>query len=76
MYASGIHNAEIDAYGLIESDYRNYFNEIDLERLSKHEIVYDEKFINESYLPRLAYLTYCLQEGRFPNIEEVESGCK
>ncbi len=73
MYVSGIYSAEIDAYGLLESDYKNYFNEIDLDRLSKHEIEYDKDFINNTYLLRITYLTYCLEKGKFPNIEDMES---
>lgn len=70
MYASGIHCAEVDAYGLIKEDYTNYFNDIDLDRLSKHEIEYDESFINDIYLPRLNYLSYCIENGLMPKEEE------
>lgn len=69
MYASGIHKAEIDAYGLLEKDYDNYFNEIDKERLSVHEINYDEKWIEEIYLPNYKILEKCLIEGTFPKKE-------
>lgn len=72
MYASGIHQAEINAYGLLESDYKNYFNEIDKNRLSSHEIKYDEQWINEIYLPRLKYLEKCLEHGKMPIKEEME----
>ena len=71
MYASGIHEAEIDAYGLIESDYKNYFNEIDKERLSFHEVEYNEQWINTEYLPKLKYLEECLEKQKFPNEEEL-----
>lgn len=70
MYASKIHKAEIDAYGLIEKDYKNYFNEIDLDRLSKHEIEYNEEWLNIEYLPKEQYLEYCLKKQKFPNVEE------
>lgn len=69
MYASGIHKAEIDAYGLLEKDYDNYFNEIDKKRLSVHEINYDEKWIEEIYLPNYKILEKCLIEGTFPKKE-------
>lgn len=72
MYVSEIHQAEIDAYGLLGEDYDNYFNEIDKDRLSVHEIEYDEKWINEVYLPRATYLEKCLIEGKFPTIEDME----
>lgn len=72
MYASGIKEACIVAYGLIESDYDNYFHEIDKERLSIHDIEYKEEFINDNYLPKLRYLTICLKIGRFPNKEDFQ----
>ena len=72
MYASGIHDAEIDAYGLLEKDYDNYFNEINKERLSIHPIEYDEKWIEEEYLPKEQYLEKCLVDGTFPNKEDFE----
>lgn len=76
MFVSEIYNAEIDAYGLLETDYDNYFNEIDLKRLSKHEIKYDIDFITKTYEPRLIYLSECLEKGKFPNIEEFEKRYK
>ena len=72
MYASGIHEAEIDAYGLLEKDYDNYFNGIDKDRLSVHEIEYNEQWINEEYLPKEKYLEVCLINGIFPKREEFE----
>lgn len=72
MYASGIHKAEIDAYGLLEEDYDNYFNEIDKDRLSVHEIEYNDQWINEEYLPKEKYLEVCLINGMFPKREEFE----
>lgn len=70
MYASGIHEAKIVAYGLVANDYKNYLNEIDKSRLSFHPIMYDEDFINNKYLPRLNYLTQCLEKGTLPRIYE------
>mgnify|MGYP000885812615 FL=1 len=64
MYASG-KEAEILSYGLTENDYKNYFAEIDIDRIKHHEIEYDEDFITE-YLERLKYLNKCLREGRMP----------
>lgn len=72
MYASKIHEAEIDAYGLLEEDYKNYFNEIDKTRLSVYEIQYDETWIKEEYLPKFKYLEECLDIGKFPDKEEFE----
>ena len=72
MYASNIHKLYIVAYGVIENDYKNYFNEIDKERLEHHEIEYDENFIVNEYLPNLKILTKCLEEGVFPCKQQVK----
>lgn len=70
MYCSGIHKAEIDAYGLIEKDYDNYFNEIDNQRILRFQIKYDENWVNEEYLPNLKILEECLNKGIFPRKEK------
>ena len=70
MFGSGIHKAYIDAYGLKEEEYRNFFEDIDLERLSSYKIEYNEEWINKKYLPRITLLIQCLKELRFPTIEE------
>ena len=67
MYASKIHNLYIVAYALQESDYSNYFNEIDNSRIEKIKVDYDEQFIQEEYLPKLKILSECLEKGVFPN---------
>jgi hypothetical protein len=67
MYATGFRKAKIVVYGLEEGDYDNYFHEIDQRRLQVFDIEYDEKWVNEVYLPRLRVLAECLEEGRFPN---------
>lgn len=71
MYASGIRKAKIVAYALLPEDYENYFRDIDPERISYHEILYDKEFIAE-YEPRLLYLSKCLDEGVFPQEEEFD----
>lgn len=70
MYALGVRDAEIVAYGLEPEDYNNYFREIDPERITHHPIAYDEAFIAR-YLPRKDYLCMCLETGRFPVESEV-----
>lgn len=65
MFATGKRRAYIVAYKLTESDYKNYFNKIDLERITYHQINYDEDFINE-YLEKLKYLCECLRKGKMP----------
>lgn len=66
MYASNIHKLYIVAYGLEENDYRNFFNQVDKERIRLFQIDYEDKFITEEYLPKLEILTRCLKEGVFP----------
>ena len=66
MFASGLRKAKIIVYGLKEEDYDNYFNPIDPERRGEFVIEYDERWINEVYLPKLKFLAECLKEGRFP----------
>lgn len=66
MFASNIHKLYIVAYGLQENDYKNYFNEIDKDRIKLLQVDYDEKFITEEYIPKLEILTRCLKEGVFP----------
>lgn len=66
MFASGLRKAWIIVYGLKEGDYDNYFHDIDPNRRDEIFIAYDERWVNEVYLPRLKYLAQCLKEGRFP----------
>jgi hypothetical protein len=66
MFATGIKRAEIVVYGLEEGDYDNFFHPIDPERLQRFAYSYDERWINEVYLPKLKHLAKCLKEGRFP----------
>lgn len=66
MYASAIYNLYIVAYSLNESDYNNYFNKIDKEKIKMIKVDYDENFIKKEYLPKLEILTKCLKEGAYP----------
>ena len=72
MYASKIHKLFIVAYALEEQDYNNYFNEIDKKRIQLIPIEYDEKFIENEYLPKLQILSKCLKKGVFPNANYTE----
>lgn len=58
--------AKIHAYGLTDDDYRNFFNEIDPQRLHEYPVEHDPAFI-ALYLKRLEYLAGCLRDGRWPN---------
>ena len=73
MYGSGIHKAKIDTYGLIEEEYINYFEDIELKRLISYDIEYNEKWIKEEYLPRITILIKCLKEMRFPTQKEIKN---
>ena len=66
MFASGLRKTKIIVYGLREEDYDNFFHDIDPSRRDEVLIIYDERWINEVYLPKLKYLAECLKEGRFP----------
>lgn len=66
MFATGFRKAKIIVYGLLEEDYDNYFNPIDSLRRKEYVIAYDERWINEVFLPKLTYLAECLKEGKFP----------
>ncbi len=66
MYATGIRKAYIVAYGLTEGDYKNFFNEIDKDRIKLIPIEYNEKWINTVFLPKLKYLAECLRKGVMP----------
>lgn len=69
MYATGIKNAYIVAYGLVEDDYKNFYRSIDKTRLSIHEVTYDSDFIDNVFLPKYAYIANCLDKGIFPKEE-------
>lgn len=70
LYASGLKKAYVVAYGLTDKDYKNFFNDIDGERLSFYEIEPNDKFINEEFLPKLKYLVSCYHNGIFPRKEQ------
>jgi hypothetical protein len=70
MYQAEIRKARIVAYALLPEDYKNYYREVDPQRLSFHTIKYDETFIAR-YVPRKDYLCMCLETGRFPRESEV-----
>lgn len=65
MVEKELPKTEIVSYGLVEADYRNFFNDIDTRRLRTHPVAYDDKFI-AAYLPKLMYLKQCLEKGVMP----------
>lgn len=66
MYASDIHELYIVSYALEEKDYKNFFNDIDKQRITLTKVDYDENFIVNEYLPKLKKLSECLKKGTFP----------
>lgn len=72
LYASGLKTAYIVSYGLIDGDYKNFYNDIDGERLEMHKIEPNEEFIKNEFLPRIKYLAMCLEKGLFPKKENYE----
>ena len=69
MYAAK-KECQIVAHRVPEDEYKNYFLPIEQERISFHPIQYDEKWINEQYLPRLRYFVFCMIRRKLPGVEE------
>lgn len=69
MFATGLRNAFIVAYPLSEEEYENFYKEIDKTLIQMFRVVYDEKFIRDVYIPRLEYVSACLETGAFPTEE-------
>lgn len=72
MYAKSMEEgvlptAEIVSYGLTEDDYKNFFRDIDPERIKHHPVMYSSDFIDVEFLPKLRYLKACLEKGVFPD---------
>lgn len=57
---------KIHSYALEDADYKNFFREIDPDRLKEHLVEYDPAFIGGLYLPRLMVLADCLEKGVMP----------
>jgi hypothetical protein len=67
MFGSGIRKANIVVYQLTEDDSENFFRPIDPKRRKVEPIEYNEKWINEVYLPKHLILRDCLVKGVLPN---------
>lgn len=72
MYIAGLKTAKIIAYALEEEDYADWDRPIDGDRISFFFFDYDPDFI-ATYLPKLEYLSKCIDEGKFPRKEAYES---
>lgn len=68
MFAFGIYEADIVAYGLEEADYDNFFRDLDDKRLQEIPVAYDQKWVDTGYLPKLRILADCLERGAFPYV--------
>lgn len=67
MFAMGEDSTcEIIAYRLTEDDYKNFFREIEKDRVTRHPINRDEEFIKK-FLSRTLYLKFCMEGGLFPD---------
>lgn len=66
MFAYKTQNLYIVSYALTEQEYKNYFTEIETERIQYNKVDYDEDFVNNEYLPKLKYLCKCLDEKEMP----------
>lgn len=67
MFAYPTNDLIIDAYGLTDDDYRDFFRDIDAARLTVHPVAFDAAWVREVYLPRLRVLAAALRERRFPD---------
>lgn len=67
MFAKGIHQGKIIAYGLEEEDYQNFLRPIDPRRLQEIPVTYEPGWIADVYLPKLRILADCLKKGVFPD---------
>lgn len=63
-----IPQAEIIAYPLTDAEYKNFFLDIDPEKISHHPIEFDP-FFAEPYVHRLKILCKALEAGVFPRLE-------
>ena len=68
MFAFGIYEADIVAYGLEEADYDNFFRDVNYKRLQEIPVAYDQKWVETVYLPKLRILADCLERGAFPYV--------
>lgn len=66
LFATGFRKAFITAYGLEDADYRNYYRDIDKDRLQLIPVEYDEEWVLTVFLPKVEYLADCLTHGLFP----------
>jgi len=66
MFATCMDKCLLVAYGLNEEDYEEV-SEVDFDRLEMFKITYDQKWIDEVYLPRFHYLCRCMEREVIPS---------
>ena len=66
MFGLRYKTSRIVYYRLLEEDYENYFNVVDLGRIKIFKIDRDEEWIQTEYLPRLRYVAKCLRNRTYP----------
>lgn len=66
----------IVSYGLSEREYKNYFAEIEPEKIKFHKVEYDSEFIEKTYIPRLNIIHKCILDGVMPNEEYIKQTSK
>lgn len=72
MWADKKKSAMVVAYALEEDDYEDWTRPVDAGRLSYYPFDYDVDFIID-YLPRVIYLSDCIDKGLFPRKDAYES---
>lgn len=76
MFAKGTSLAYIVDYPLTEEHYKNYFLPIDKMKIGLHRVEYDPGWIDGEFLPKLAYISECIKEWKYPQEEYFEGVCK
>ncbi|NCD06409.1 MAG: hypothetical protein EOL97_09835 [Spirochaetia bacterium] len=72
MWITGKHKCKIVAYKMEEDNYENFFLGIEKDRIEIYDIPYDQDWINNIYLPKLKYLSYCIKHKQTPNKNKFE----
>lgn len=80
MYAFLMDKCVIASYGLLPSEYElaefGITNPCEADRMDFYSFDYDEEWIENEYLPRLHYLSRCLEEDKMPSNEDRDNEIK
>ena len=69
MFVTGFDKGYLAYYGMLPFEYDAEFltmPEIDFERIDIREVVYDEAWLKNDYVPKLEFLSRCLDDGVKP----------